>query len=114
MDTKLIYITAPDIREARKLGGMLVKNRLAACVNILSPVESLFWWEGGVQQASEVTFLAKTTGDLVPQLVAAVKREHSYDCPCIVVLDIESGNPDFLKWITNETSGSSSIEYEKK
>jgi len=103
MDTKLIYITASDLDEARKLGRLLVEKRLAACVNILNSVESLFWWEGEIQRAKEVAFIAKTTRDLVPQLISAVKREHSYDCPCIVALDIEAGNPDFLKWIADET-----------
>jgi periplasmic divalent cation tolerance protein len=105
MDTKLIYVTTPDIHEARNLGGMLVEQRLAACVNIIQPVESMFWWEGEVQRSEEAAFVAKTTGDLVPRLIDFVKEKHSYDCPCVVVLDIKAGNPDFLKWIADETHG---------
>jgi len=106
MATKLVYVTTPSVMEAKKIGRTLVENRLAACVNILNTIESLFWWEGEVQEAREAAFIAKTTEILVPELIAAVKKHHSYDCPCIVTLDIEAGNPDFLKWIADETDRS--------
>lgn len=104
METKLVYVTTSGVMEAKKIGRALVEERLAACVNILNPIESLFWWEGEVQTAQETAFIAKTTEMQAPELIAAVKKHHSYDCPCIVTLDIEAGNPDFLKWIADETS----------
>lgn len=106
MDLKLVYVTSPTVTEAKKIGRILVEKRLAACVNILNTVESLFWWEGEIQDAREVVFIAKTTERHVPQLIDTVKENHSYECPCIVILGIEAGNPDFLKWIANETSRS--------
>jgi periplasmic divalent cation tolerance protein len=92
------------VKEAKKIGRVLVEKRLAACANVLSPIASLFWWEGEVQEAQEAAFIAKTTELNVPELIAVVKKHHSYDCPCIVTLDIETGNPDFLKWINDETT----------
>lgn len=103
METKFIYVTTSDMLEAQKIGRILVEKRLAACVNILGTIESLFWWDGGVQKADEVAFIAKTTRERVPDLIEAIRANHSYECPCIVALSIEEGNPDFLKWIADET-----------
>jgi periplasmic divalent cation tolerance protein len=104
MNTKIVYITASDMEEAKKIGKMLVEKRLAACANILNGIESLFWWDGEVQEAKEVALIAKTTETQVADLIAAVKKHHSYECPCVVTLGIESGNPDFLRWIADETN----------
>jgi periplasmic divalent cation tolerance protein len=103
METKLVYVTTSDVHEAKKIGRILVEKRLAACVNILGAIESLFWWEGAVREAVETAFIAKTTRERIPELIAAVKANHSYECPCVVTLSIEAGNPDFLKWIADET-----------
>jgi periplasmic divalent cation tolerance protein len=103
METRLIYITVADMHEAKLIGRMLVKKRLAACVNLLDAMQSMYWWEGAVQESREVVLIAKTTLRLVSVLIAAVKEIHSYECPCIVSLPIESGNPAFLKWISDET-----------
>jgi len=104
METKFIYVTTSDMHEAKKIGRLLVEKRLAACVNILSAIESLFWWEDGIQEAGEAAFIAKTTEERVPELIETVKANHSYECPCVVTLSIEAGNPDFLKWIADETA----------
>ena len=106
MEKKLVYVTTSSVMEAKKIGRTLVQKRLAACINILSPIDSLFWWEGEVQEAQEAAFIAKTTETNVPELIGVVKKHHSYDCPCIVTLGIEAGNPDFLKWIADETDRS--------
>ena len=103
METKLVYMTASDMTEAKKIGRVLVEKRLAACVNIFGAIQSLFWWEGGVQESNEVAFIAKTTEERVSELIETVKANHSYECPCVVTLSIEAGNPDFLKWIADET-----------
>lgn len=106
METRLVYITTETMDEAKKIGRILVEKRLAACVNILDGMHSMYWWEGAVQESSEVVLIAKTTRQKVPELTTAVKAAHSYDCPCVVCLPIDSGNPDFLKWIADETNPS--------
>jgi len=103
VDAYVVYMTAADRAEAEKIGRSLVERRLAACVNILGEIGSIYWWEGRVQSANEVAFLAKTTGDKVEALMTAVKSLHSYEVPCVVALPIGHGLPDFLAWIETET-----------
>lgn len=102
-DARLIYITADGADEARRIGRALVEARLAACANILDPMTSVYWWEGKVQEGQETVLIAKTTADHVAALTAMVGELHSYDCPCIVSLPIDGGNPAFLEWIAVET-----------
>jgi periplasmic divalent cation tolerance protein len=103
MNVNLIYITAGSMDEAKAIGKELVSNRLAACVNLIDNMNSLYWWQGEIQEDSEVVLIAKTTEFLVPQLIEKVKSMHSYECPCIVSLPIADGNPAFLEWIATET-----------
>lgn len=100
--TCVAYITARDGKEARALGRALVKERLAACVNILGGIESLYRWKGKLETGREVALIAKTTPELAKKLTARVKKLHSYSCPCVVILPIDGGNPAFLKWIRDE------------
>lgn len=103
MDCRLVYITTADLDEARHIGRELVSARLAACANIVEGMKSMFWWEDQVQEGSETILIVKTRADLVEDLVAKVNQLHSYDVPCVVALPIAEGNPDFLRWIQEET-----------
>jgi periplasmic divalent cation tolerance protein len=98
----LLYITTKDEAEAKRIGQALVKERLAACVNI-HPVESIYWWEGEINHESEVAILAKTKSYLVDEATARVKELHSYEVPCIICFPIEKGYPDYLEWINQST-----------
>ncbi len=100
----LLYMTAPNREEAESIGRSLVERRLAACVNILPQIQSFYWWEGQVQADSEVLLLAKTREELVEPAIAAVKEMHSYTVPAILAIEIKNGNPDFLKWLDEETN----------
>jgi len=103
MKTNLIYITTRTMDEARAIGKELVSKRLAACANIIDNMNSLYWWNGEVQDDREVILIAKTVESRVPELIDTVKSMHSYECPCIVSLPITDGNPAFLEWIARET-----------
>ncbi len=105
MEPILVYVTASDPEEARKIGRALVEQRLVACVNIFEHIRSIFWWEGDAQSEEEAAFTAKTTMEKLDAVVQAVKTLHSYKVPCVVALPIVGGNPDFLQWIEEETSG---------
>ncbi len=105
MSYSLIYITTADAEEAKALGRALVEARLAACANVLPGIVPIFRWEGEVQEGSEAALIAKTRTDLVEQVIELVKERHSYECPCVVALPIEKGNPAFLDWIAEETGG---------
>jgi periplasmic divalent cation tolerance protein len=102
MSVNFIYMTASSKAEAQKIGKALVDSRLAACVNILDNMQSIYRWEEKIQEDSEVVLIAKTTETLVPRLIDKVKSLHSYDCPCIVSLPVLGGYPPFLDWIKTE------------
>ena len=97
-----LYITTKDEDEARKIGRVLVTEKLVACVNI-HPIDSIFRWQGEVQEDTEVAVFLKTKAGLVDEVIGRVKELHSYQVPCVVSLPIEKGNPDFLQWIEEST-----------
>lgn len=100
----LVYMTARDHRQARRIGSTLIRERLAACVNILGATTSLYRWEGVVRQDREIALLAKTTRPRWKALLKRVKELHPYDVPCVVALPIRDGNPEFLCWLAAETT----------
>ena len=102
MGINFIYMTAGSMEEARKIGSELVSAKLAACINILDNMNSIYMWEGKVQDDREVVMIAKTSEACVPGLVDRVKSLHSYDCPCIVSIPVSGGNQAFLDWIEGE------------
>ncbi len=102
MSVTFIYITAGSIDEARAIGRELVGLKLAACVNIIDHMESVYKWEGEIQNDQEVIIIAKTIESRVPELIEKVKTLHSYECPCIVSLPVSTGNKPFLDWIEAE------------
>ncbi len=104
MSQCLIYVTAETEDEAKSIARALVGERLAACANILGTITSVFWWEGEVQDGSEVSLILKTRKDLVERVTERIEALHSYDCPCVVALPIEAGNLAFLSWIDEETA----------
>jgi periplasmic divalent cation tolerance protein len=106
MNKTLVYMTVGSMDEARKIGRTLVEERLAACVNMIDGMQSLYWWENKIQQDREVILLAKTTENLVSRVIERVTSLHSYECPCIVSLPISGGNPAFLEWIEGEVRSS--------
>ncbi len=102
MGVRLIYMTAGSKEEARNVGKALVESKLAACVNIIDGMNSLYMWKGKLQDDREVVLIAKTAENRVQDLIAKVKSVHSYDCPCILSIPVEGGNQDFVDWIINE------------
>lgn len=104
MAQNLIYMTMETEADAERIGRALVSERLAACINIVAGMRSMYWWDGAVQQSSETILIAKTRKSLVDRLTERVRELHAYDCPCIVSLAIDGGNPEFLDWIDAETA----------
>ena len=102
MEYRSIYITAKDEMEAKKIGQLLVWEKLVACVNYF-PINSIYRWKGDIEEAEEVAIIAKTRAELVDRLIERVKQLHSYEVPCVVSWNIEKGNPDYLEWIIEST-----------
>lgn len=98
-----VYMTAPDKQEAKKLGRILLEERLVACLNIIDPISSMYWWEGRIKESSEAVIIAKTCREHFDCLSDRVKAFHGYECPCIVALPIQAGAPEFLQWVSRET-----------
>jgi len=95
----MVYVTAADKDEARRIAETLVAERLAACVNIIGQIESVYHWEGAVRSSGEVALVAKTTEVCFDALAARVRELHSYELPCVVALPLERGEAAFLGWI---------------
>ena len=103
-ETALVYSTCPDQATAEQIGGYLVEHGLAACVNILPAMTSLYRWQGRVETAGEVVVLIKTRSSLVDDVFAAVKTRHPYDTPALLVLNVSDVERAFGAWIVAETS----------
>ena len=99
-----VYMTVGSFEEAKSIGQILVGQNLAACVNLLENMTSIYNWEDKIEESQEVIMIAKTRKTLMPKLVEKVNSLHSYDCPCILELPIQGGNPDFLSWIERKTA----------
>ena len=105
MEIVFAYITAKNKAEAKKIGKVLLQERLAACINIFDKMSSMYWWKGKsdsyrIEEANETVLIAKTTKKLFPKLSAKVKALHSYSVPCILQIPITDGNKEYVEWLT--------------
>lgn len=89
--------------EAERIAAALVDRRLAACVQILGPVRSVYRWQGAVKEDEEWLCLIKTTRDRYRAVEDAIRQNHSYECPEIIATPIEAGSAAYLRWLTEET-----------
>lgn len=101
--TLMILVNVPDEATAHLMARSLVEGRVAACINILPGVRSVYRWQGKIEEAQEVTLLIKTTQARYVDLEAAVKAAHPYDVPELIALPIVAGLPEYLSWIAKET-----------
>jgi periplasmic divalent cation tolerance protein len=99
----VVLLTAPDPETAQRIAQALVEERLAACVNVLPGVRSIYRWQGAVEQASEVLLIAKTQADRSDALAARVRALHPYELPEVVVLPVSGGSEAYLGWVVAET-----------
>lgn len=101
---RLVLTTAPSREEAKKIGRALVESRLAACVNIIPRIESVYRWEGKIEEAQEYLLLIKTTAEAFPALLEKTQQLHSYEVPECIALAVEEGSEAYLKWIDASVS----------
>ena len=102
-DKAVVLVTTTTREEAEKIAQLLLDRRKVACVNIVTGVHSIFWWQGKLDSAQESLLVAKTRTSLVPQIVDLVRGAHSYTVPEIIALPVVAGNQDYLEWIDQET-----------
>lgn len=91
--------TVSKDEDARRLARSLVEKHLAACVNLVPGVQSIYEWQSTIHEDNEIILIIKTRRDSVQQVIDFVKKNHPYDVPELIELPILSGNPDYLKWI---------------
>jgi periplasmic divalent cation tolerance protein len=95
----IVLVTVPNVEEASRIADALVGARLAACVNVVSGIESVYRWEGKVARDSEVLMIIKTTDDRYAELEGQIKSLHSYTTPEVIAIKIERGSEAYLKWL---------------
>src|SRR5438105_5996587 len=95
----VVLMTAPDRDEASRIAEMLVNSGLAACVQLLPEIQSVYRWKGEVERNSEALLLAKTTSDKFGELDRAVREIHSYETPEIIALPVNAVSESYLKWL---------------
>ncbi len=100
----LVLTNLPDTESARSLARVLVESRLAACVNLMPGVQSVYRWQGAIEQAHEVSLLIKTTRSHYAQLQQAIISHHPYELPEVIAMPITDGHPAYLRWVATETS----------
>ena len=105
MSIVTVYAVFGSAEEAERIGFAMVEQRLAACVNILGPCQSIYRWQGRVEQAQEVAALFKTAADRAPVLIEAIAAMHSYDVPAAVVWPIAEAVPDYAEWVVEQSRG---------
>ena len=98
-DKRVVLTTAGSVDEANKIADALVQRRLAACVNVVGPISSVYRWKEKVEHAQEWLLLIKTTAGMVDAASDALKELHSYELPECVALAVESGSEAYLEWI---------------
>ena len=103
-EARIVLMTAPDAKVAATIARALVDERLAACVNVVSGVRSIYRWQGELQDDAEVLLLAKTRADRCAALAARVEALHPYELPEVVVLPVEGGSENYLDWVLSESS----------
>jgi periplasmic divalent cation tolerance protein len=99
----VVLITAPEEETARRIARALVEERLAACVNLLPGVRSIYRWQGDVEEAAEVLLIAKTHAERVAALAARVQALHPYELPEVVTLPVTDGSEAYLRWVVAES-----------
>jgi len=98
----MVYSTAPNETEGRRIGRHVIAERLAACVNIF-PIKSIYRWKGELEEEEEYVLIFKTKSELVSQVIQEIENECTYDLPCAVSYEMSGGGEKYLKWIEEST-----------
>ena len=103
MKIYFIYVTFGSLREAKRLGSLLVKNKLAACTNIIPTIYSTYVWKNKTMTDKECSMIIKTSESKVKKAMRFVIKNHSYDCPAVSSFPIKLAHADFQRWINEQT-----------
>jgi periplasmic divalent cation tolerance protein len=104
-DVVVVLVTVPNAEAGRMIAGAIVDERLAACVNVVGPIRSIYRWEGAVRDDEEYLLVVKTRATLLPTLETRVRGLHDYDLPEVVALPVSGGSARYLDWVRVSTGG---------
>jgi len=99
----LFFVTGPE-NDMKELSKRLVEERLAACVNVIDKIKSVYWWEGRISEDAESLLIIKTESSKVQELIEFVRRNHPYKVPEVIGIEVSVGNPEYLNWILESLS----------
>lgn len=102
MQFYFVYITTANIADARKIGEVLVQEKLAACANIFPQMESIYRWKGVLERDNEVVLIVKTREDLLKSVTNKVVDLHPYECPCVVGIPVSGGHDGYFSWLNEQ------------
>lgn len=105
MAVSLVYVNAGDRAEAERIGRAAVESRLAAAANVVPGLRSIHRWQGELRERDEALLVLKTQPAMVERLVAEIRARHGYECPSILTVAAESGDPAYEAWVVAETGG---------
>jgi periplasmic divalent cation tolerance protein len=94
-----LYVTHPDALAASELGRSLVESELAACVNVLAGMSTVYRWQGSIEEGQEAVMIVKTRADLETAARTAIICAHPYECPCVVTIPVAGGHAAYLDWV---------------
>ena len=103
-DVRVVLVTCKDEDQAGRIARGLIEKKLAACVNLLPQIRSLYVWQGKLEDTKETLLVAKTQAHLVKRLEEAVRRDHTYDCPEVLSMPVDQGFEPYLAWVRESTS----------
>jgi periplasmic divalent cation tolerance protein len=109
-DKVVIFVTAASRGECKKIARHLVETRLAACVNISQPIESVYRWEGQIAEEKEFLLIIKSTRELFPEIRTEISKVHSYHTPEIICLPVIDGSRNYLQWISDSVKPAETVE----
>ena len=102
----LVYTTFASLEQAREMGNILVRERLAACVNIFPGMISIYEWQEALEECPETAMIIKTRSTRLDAAMSRARELHPYETPALLVLPVDSVNSDYMHWITQQTSNS--------
>lgn len=103
-DIRIVFCTCPDNDSASRIAEALIGERLAACVNLLPAMDSVYRWQGAIERASEVQLIIKTVETRMAALIARIRALHPYELPEILAIEATDGLPQYLEWVRAETT----------
>lgn len=98
----IVYITTSGALESKEIAKKLLEEKIAACINIIPTVDSIYLWKGKTEQDSESIMIVKTKSEMVEEVIKKIEEIHSYEIPCVLEITVNNGSKNYLEWMESE------------